>query len=222
MLLRGMIIERSAEALAAVTEDFGHVLRGSPAGLVFPRSAEDGSSHGGPRIALISRIHVLRYLRAAAAARLQEGDPYVALDVTLPPGGDIVGHRQGKNLPPLGLARAGAPVSAWRRRAARRVRRARALRARPRRGARRREESVRRSQPAPVRGLPRRLSASSSASQRAPLRGANVARPCRPRLLRPMRPQRPLLGRLPGVRATMIVAHVTDRSAESRRGESDR
>ena len=36
-----MVVERAAAALAAVTEDFGHVLRGSPAGIVLPRSAED-------------------------------------------------------------------------------------------------------------------------------------------------------------------------------------
>jgi len=36
-----MIVERSGEAFEAVTEDFGHVLRGSPAGVVHPRSAED-------------------------------------------------------------------------------------------------------------------------------------------------------------------------------------
>jgi cytokinin dehydrogenase len=35
-----VIIDRSAEALASVTEDFGHVFRGSPAGVVRPRSAE--------------------------------------------------------------------------------------------------------------------------------------------------------------------------------------
>ena len=37
-------------------------------------------------IALTGRIHALPYLRAAA--RLQEGDPYIALDVALPPEGD--------------------------------------------------------------------------------------------------------------------------------------
>jgi len=33
-----VIVERSTDALSAVTEDFGHVLRGSPAGVVRPRS----------------------------------------------------------------------------------------------------------------------------------------------------------------------------------------
>jgi cytokinin dehydrogenase len=36
-----VIVEGSAEALESVTEDFGHVLRGSPAGIVRPRSAEE-------------------------------------------------------------------------------------------------------------------------------------------------------------------------------------
>jgi cytokinin dehydrogenase len=36
-----VIVERSADALESVTEDFGHVLRGSPAGIVRPRSAEE-------------------------------------------------------------------------------------------------------------------------------------------------------------------------------------
>lgn len=36
-----MIVEQAADALDSVREDFGHVLRGSPAGLVRPRSAED-------------------------------------------------------------------------------------------------------------------------------------------------------------------------------------
>jgi cytokinin dehydrogenase len=36
-----VIVERSPGALESVTEDFGHVLRGSPAGIVRPRSAEE-------------------------------------------------------------------------------------------------------------------------------------------------------------------------------------
>ena len=36
-----MIVEDSADALAAVAEDFGHVLRGIPAGVVRPRSAAE-------------------------------------------------------------------------------------------------------------------------------------------------------------------------------------
>jgi cytokinin dehydrogenase len=36
-----VIVEQTAEALDSVTEDFGHVLRGSPAGLVRPRSADE-------------------------------------------------------------------------------------------------------------------------------------------------------------------------------------
>ena len=36
-----MIVERSAEVLQLVTEDFGHVLRGSPAGVVRPRSVDE-------------------------------------------------------------------------------------------------------------------------------------------------------------------------------------
>jgi cytokinin dehydrogenase len=36
-----VIVERAADALSSVSEDYGHVLRGSPSGLVRPRSAED-------------------------------------------------------------------------------------------------------------------------------------------------------------------------------------
>jgi cytokinin dehydrogenase len=36
-----MRTERSPQALAAATEDFGHVMRGSPTGIVRPRAAED-------------------------------------------------------------------------------------------------------------------------------------------------------------------------------------
>lgn len=36
-----MIVERSIDATESVTEDFGHVLRGSPAGIVRPRSGEE-------------------------------------------------------------------------------------------------------------------------------------------------------------------------------------
>jgi FAD/FMN-containing dehydrogenase len=36
-----MIVEGSADALVLVSEDFGHVLRGSAAGVIRPRSADD-------------------------------------------------------------------------------------------------------------------------------------------------------------------------------------
>jgi cytokinin dehydrogenase len=36
-----VIVEQAADALGSVSEDFGHVLRGSPAGLVRPRSVDD-------------------------------------------------------------------------------------------------------------------------------------------------------------------------------------
>ena len=36
-----MIVDQAADALGSVSEDFGHVLRGSPSGLVRPQSAAD-------------------------------------------------------------------------------------------------------------------------------------------------------------------------------------
>jgi cytokinin dehydrogenase len=36
-----MLVEQSPAALASVTEDFGHVLRGSPVGVIHPRSAAE-------------------------------------------------------------------------------------------------------------------------------------------------------------------------------------
>jgi cytokinin dehydrogenase len=88
-----VIVEQTADALGSVVEDFGHVLRGSPSGLVRPRSAKDvaevvanavssgsrltlrgvGHSAGGQALAVDSVVVDLSQMHGVGSVDLESG-----------------------------------------------------------------------------------------------------------------------------------------------------